>query len=327
MTDTTRRMLGFMMYDMENRGKDSWGATDGDNITKRLGPITESWFDHEEEIWGWDRAILHTRGASVGAVTIPNAHPFKFEHKTNDVWDRTIVGIHNGHVGNHEELDKKYPDRRDAFGHCLEVDSAHIFAAFAEGAPTGEIHGWGNLAWYEYTPTRPDGLLYLMKFNADALNVVALETGEIVFCSELNTIRRAALMAGTKIKAPFKIEDETLYYLDPEYDAEGVWVRDRMYDTKEKRVFGFRNAPVQQGAEYWDGGYSGSGSYPTHYAPRREKINIHTIGSAARKDNICGVLGCEKKVKKSRKNYLICDDCYDAVYAMTFRVTREHTSV
>lgn len=324
MTDTTRRMLGFMMYDMENRGKDSWGATNGDVITKRLGPVTETWFDHEEEIWSWDRAILHTRGASVGAVTIPNAHPFKFERHVDGAWVRTIVGIHNGHVGNHEELDKKYPDRRDAFGHKLEVDSAHIFAAFAEGAPTNEIHGWGNLAWYEYTPLRNDGVLHLMKFNADALNVVALETGEIVFCSELNSIRRAAHMAGTKIKSPYKIDDERMYFVDPEFDAAGVWVRDRLFEVKEKRVFGFRNAPVQQG---WDGAYE---SYPTaSYRPyRQDKVNIHTIQSEARSANVCGVVGCEKKVKKSRKNYLICDDCYDVVYQMTFRVVQwEHTSV
>jgi len=230
-------------------------------------------------------------------------------------------------VGNHDELDKKYPLRRDATGHCIEVDSAHIFAAFAEGTPTGEIHGWGNLAWYEYTPARTDGVLHLMKFNADALNVAYLETGEIVFCSELNSIRRAAHMAGTKIKHPFKIEDEIVYYVDPEYDAAGVWVRDRLFDTKEKRVFGFRNAPVQQG---YDGG-SGYGADYTQYPYRvhrgAEKINIHTIQAAARTANVCGVVGCEKKVKKSRKNYLICDDCYDAVYQMTYRAVREHTSV
>lgn len=313
---------------MQSRGRDSWGATNGTELVKRLGPIEETWFDHEDQIWDWQRAIIHTRGASVGSVTVANAHPFMFHNGSNDDWKRTVVGIHNGHVANHEELDKKYPNRRDSSGHPAEVDSAHIFAAFAEGAPTSEIYGWGNLAWYEYTPELIQGRLYLMKFNADALNVVMLETGEIAFCSEILPLRRAAMMAGTRVKHPFKIEDERVYYVDPEYDSDGVWVRDRLFDTKERRVFGSRVQPMQVW-EGWDSGWTG-GRRNDCRAPMgyRGGTNIHNVQHEARRAGVCGVMSCENKVAKGRKNALVCDECYEATAKLVLReAKREHTSV
>ena len=239
-----------------------------------------------------------------------------------------MVGIHNGHINNHEELSKKYPARKDSTGHPIEVDSAHIFAAFAEGAPTSEIHGWGNLAWYEYTPLLRHGRLYLMKFNADALHVVRLATGELVFCSEIRPIYRAAKMAGTSIKDTYKIEDEQLYYVEPKYSAAGEWEYDQLYDPHEKRVFGFRR--VYSGYQGCDasGWPEPDGTYG--FVRRHNKIldvNIHTVNQTARTNNECAISGCENKVKKGRKHNLICDPCFEKLRMITTGRVLEHVSV
>lgn len=324
LTDVTRRMLGYMMWDMERRGTDSWGATNGVDVHKTLGPITETWSEYEEDIFSWDRVILHTRGASVGDVTRPNQHPFISHNGVGDTWKKTVVGIHNGCISNHEELAKKYPDRK------FEVDSMHVFEHFAKGLPTSEIYGWGNLAWYEYTPEDPNGSLYLMKFNADNLYTCLLETGEIVFCSVLETLQRAALMAGSKVETRYKIEDEMVYHVVPEVDEQGVWVKDKILKTEEKRVFGTRNYfPVSQhtgpnsdsGWEYWERRRRHNGA--------DRAINITTVQAHARRTNVCGRPGCEKKVRRTRKDYLICDECYsDAFQAVAREIKdKEHVAV
>src|SRR5581483_10209660 len=140
LTDVTRRMTPFLAWEMESRGKDSWGATDGQNLVKIVGAITDSFYEWEDHIGSWDRGIFHTRGASTGDVTRDNAHPFE---GVSDDGTRRVVGIHNGIVSNHEELNTKYSRK-------CEVDSMHIFHHLAKRLPTSEIRGWGNLAWYEY---------------------------------------------------------------------------------------------------------------------------------------------------------------------------------
>src|ERR1700734_3632924 len=158
LTDTTRRMMPYLLWSIEDRGRDSWGATDGTDCVKVLGPVTSSFERHADHVLGWDRAIFHTRAASTGEVTVENQHPFRFVRggtidpegniidTPEDPWLKTVVGIHNGIVSNHLELKNKYSR------HNFDVDSMHIFRHIVDGRPMSEIYGWGNLAWYDYTP-------------------------------------------------------------------------------------------------------------------------------------------------------------------------------
>src|ERR1700677_4177785 len=116
-------MLPLLALEMEFRGRDSWGATDGRSVTRCLGRITDGWYNEfiDPAGWGgWDRAIFHTRGASTGVVTIPNSHPYTFTHTLPDGAVRRVVGIHNGIISNHEALNNKY-------SRTHEVDSMHIY--------------------------------------------------------------------------------------------------------------------------------------------------------------------------------------------------------
>lgn len=340
-TDVTRAMTPYLLYEIDARGRDSWGATDGrvddpNHLVKVLGPVLDTYIYYDDVIAAWPRAILHTRGASTGDVTIPNQHPFTFSKYDDDVWVRTVTGIHNGIVSNHDDLDKKY-DRK------YDVDSMHIFAALAFGTPTREIDGWGNLAWYESTPARPEGVLNLLRFNHEALHACLLETGEVVFASVEEYIRRAARMVGTKVKTHFKLDNEIIYRVEPEHTADGVWVRDHIVDTKVKLPFGFRwsqhsTSDYDQTCENWPQYPTGFGSRSHSYGHGgrgagydpgsnayvmagagggRRTVNLQTVQSDARVAGECAVSGCSTHVKHSRRNNLICEKCYEKAFLVT----------
>lgn len=293
LTDVTRGMLPFLAWEIESRGRDSWGATDGTSISKHLGPITHTFWDNMEEILSWDRCILHTRAASCGAVTIPNAHPYSFQH--DDVEGnmiRRVVGIHNGIVVNHIALDNKY--NRD-----FEVDSMHIYAHIAEHLDMGDIHGWGNIAWYEFDKDYPEGALRVLRFNNDALHIAKLVTGELVFCSTRDTILRAAAMAGSDVKKFYTTTEETVYRFGKDKSSEWqVFIRD------PKMRFGYRTEPIQRHFPVHN-----SITYPRtsdHRAGR--PINLATLNFENRRNNICMINGCTKKVSTTRRTALVCDD-------------------
>jgi len=194
-TPLTTRMLPFLAWEMENRGDDSWGVTDGtlDHIVKKIGPITQSF-----EVPNWHSLLYHTRKASCGAKTIPNQHPFTFEQP--EAPGTYIIGVHNGCLVNHEQLNKKH-------NRNFEVDSMHIFANIAEGIETKEIDGWGAIAYYD------NGVLCFAKFNGGDLHIFRLDSGEFVWASTERCVRKAADIAGAIIATEFDIKTERQYYV------------------------------------------------------------------------------------------------------------------
>jgi Glutamine amidotransferase domain len=169
-------MAPFIAYEMENRGKDSWGATDGRETIKRVGPILDS-FEWPEN---WERAIFHTRAATVGCVSERNAHPFVC------IADgRKVVGIHNGHVSNYEVLKNKYHRS------WAEVDSEHIFQHLAERRSMDDLYGSGTFAWFE--DELP--LIHLVRWNFGALECANMPDGTFVFASTHDAIAKAARFA------------------------------------------------------------------------------------------------------------------------------------
>lgn len=297
-TDVTRRMLPLLALEMEFRGRDSWGATDGTSTYHSLGYITDGWYDAHlapDGPSGWDRVIYHTRGASTGAVTLQNAHPYTFTHTTPDGVERRVVGIHNGIISNHEALLKKY-------SRTSEVDSMHIYQHISEGLPTEELCGWGNLAWYTTDSDYPTGTLRLLRFNNDALHVAKLTTGEIVFCSLKDSIIRASAMAGSSIHKFFTIEPETVYRVGTAPD--GDWV---LFQRTERMRFGGRVAP-------WVGSFTQFPHHPTggdldrplrmHNPP--SPLTLATLHQRDRANHICIIPACDHLVTPSRRDGLLC---------------------
>ena len=203
-TPTTVRMIPLLSAAMEMRGDDSWGVTDGVQIFKYPSSILQTFEDHV-----LDTPTYHTRGASVGTISTRNAHPFEYishEHK------RVVVGVHNGHVTNADELRTRYWAQRKEF----EVDSENIFAQLAEGLPTKDVRGWGAVVWYEYAIGQPKTRRrFISCFNNAAMHIVKLSSGEIVFASTIESIRIAARFAGATITGMFKVVDKMKYEVMP----------------------------------------------------------------------------------------------------------------
>lgn len=295
LTDITRTMLPFLAWDIESRGHDSWGATNGRDTEKALGPITSTLYDHLDYILEWDRVILHTRAASTGEVTLANQHPFHNVVKDGDgTIIREVMGIHNGIVANHFALNTQY-------SRTNEVDSMHIYQHIAEERDTGEIHGWGNLAWYTYDTDHPDGALRLLRFNHTDLHVALLVTGEIVFCSTKDTIVRAAAVAGSDVKKFLPTSDETVYRVGK--DRNGDW---QLFQRDVKMKFGVRHS--YQNFHPMHGGNGGRNF--DEYTPGLRKVgpelNLSTLQHEDRKNNICLINGCTEKVTPNRRQALIC---------------------
>lgn len=317
-TDITRRMMPFLAVEMEYRGKDSWAVTQGTESYKNLGPITDTWAA-SEPIWhSWPRAIFHTRAASTGAITLDNQHPFV---ATRD--GRKVVGIHNGIVSNHEELNKKY-------NRTFDCDSPHVYEAVVGNSPTNEVYGYGNLAWYDFATPESEPVLHLARFNGENLNIATLSTGELVFCSLLEPIRRAAKMTGSRIENVWTTQGDQDYYVGQEENKPGIDVLIKA----ERIIFGGRTVsqiyPAADGRRdfsrfSWMNGddSSSSSTQSTHHQHRKttESIHISGLNEESRRGNICLGNGCIQRVTTSRRKQLLCNKCMDEVIQHLLKTT------
>jgi Glutamine amidotransferase domain len=196
-TDSVAGILPILGWEMVERGRDAWGATNGQEVLKFAGTLLDSWY-----LPNWEQGIFHTRGASQGSPKKwENAHPFEF------LWPdgKSVIGIHNGVISNHEELNKKY-------NRSFEVDSMHLWAHRAAGMSWEEMRGWGNIVWYE---PNSDGVMGInfCRFNSQDLNIATLEDGEIVFCSTYLPLENAARMMGNPIKTRWRVDEYDHYQI------------------------------------------------------------------------------------------------------------------
>ncbi len=195
LTRTTRRILPHLAVAMETRGADSWGYTDGATVTKFDNQITKNFHIPR----GWDNRpfICHTRAASVGDVTVENAHPFDFTDK------RRVVGIHNGGVRNWQALNNKY-DRK------FDVDSMHIFKHLAEEREVDDLHMMGVIVWME----NADGIVRYARSTSNSLAIAQLTTGEVIGCSEGPPLAAAMRMARAELKTFWKVDSDLEYKIE-----------------------------------------------------------------------------------------------------------------
>lgn len=308
-TPDVSRMLPFLGLAMEDRGRHSWGASDGHVILRHLGPLHESWGSEREVIEKWSAGIFHTRAASVGAHDrIENAHPFRSERADGGA----IIGIHNGGISNHRELAIKY-DRKD-----FEVDSQHIWAHRAAGLSWEELRGGAALAWWEISPQLDDGgrirEMYITRINTTALELVRVRDGGLVFASTYSGISLAAAMAGTKIEEVWKIA---------EGDVLNLTASGEVFNTGEKVKFGSYQVTHFAGGTQKQ--WVPDPDNPNVWLPQerlQERLRSHNLLAAGSVNSIttpdtdggCWKCGHPTAIKE----YLLCKDCF-TFYVEKFR--------
>jgi hypothetical protein len=130
------RLTTIMGFFMSFRGTDSWGlaylGTNGKRKTVRgLGDISAT--KAGEQGKSAHKLLGHTRFATVGAVTLENAHPFSI--KGVDV-------AHNGAI-----YDYATAQVRD--GREYSVDSQALAWRVALNQPVNDIRGYGSVCWLD----------------------------------------------------------------------------------------------------------------------------------------------------------------------------------
>jgi hypothetical protein len=209
-TPEVEKILPYLALKMAERGKDSWGVTDGYHVQKNLGSILDSWVP---PTWG-DMLVFHTRAGSVGDKTLKNQHPFAFNEI--DVDDNPtgsyIVGVHNGGISNHGILNTKY--KRE-----FPVDSMHVYAHMAEGWPLDELCGYGALVWFRVNE-RGERILNFCRVNMFDLHIFEIEDDShgLVFCSTASAFEDIAQLHGIPF-SKYKTEENHVYSLSIKDDG------------------------------------------------------------------------------------------------------------
>lgn len=286
LTESVARMLPLIGAEMENRGRDAWGASDGNDVFRRVGPLHETWSEIYPNLEKWDgkAAIFHTRGASHGSPKkLENAHPFTFYKEDGT----SVIGIHNGIINNHEELNKRY-------GRNFEVDSMHLWQSRAEGRAWDDMEGWGNLAWFETLNGKMD--IHLSRFNNNNLELFKLKGGEFLFASTQAPVRIAARMFGNPVDMYCNLDEYRHYWIGP--DAQ----------TGEIKLFKGGELPFPKP---WNNGTRGTNmcnmGYVTYPLTQRHTIPLRNTRANATVDMDwcmkCGVMRIDKKEQ------FICGSC------------------
>lgn len=177
--------------EMQSRGGQSWGTVDDDlQIVKGLGPISGG---ITLPLVMPPVYVLHTRFGTHGGNTIENAHPFT---------QGRVVGVHNGVIGNHFELNRKYH-------RGFAVDSQHIFQHINEGLmDLSDLEGYGAIV-YNF-----EGSWFAGTFNRGQLEIANTPVGKI-FASTSKAVESACRFAGIEILSWDLIPDNSIYELQP----------------------------------------------------------------------------------------------------------------
>lgn len=276
-TALTKHMTPILALAMESRGRAAWGVTDGDFTHRATSAISESF--QELNLGAKHGVIYHTRAPSCGSNIIPNTHPFEFTGP-----EGRIIGIHNGHIMNHEALDAKH-------GRSFAVDSMHIFAHLAEGKDLAEIGGYGAIAWYQIPVEDPESRsLYLSSWNNGSLAIARLKTGEAVFASTESAIKLAARMCGAEI--------DTFYQVPP----------------KERFSIEADGAVLRHGAQPWG---EHPVTTPTHGTSWMRGTS-HGVSDTS--EALCGITRCNSRVDRTK--VLWCPKCiqhYAGYYGIEYK--------
>jgi predicted glutamine amidotransferase len=211
LTEYEAGILGVTLAsEMEGRGKDSFGVALFDptgkiDVIKGLGKISEKGSHVLREISVYPKILGHTRAATVGEVSIPNAHPFEVGN---------IIGVHNGSVGNYKEMNEKY-------GRTFEVDSQHLFAHINEDLPLLELSGYGVVFYAsksnDYKSIRffktNGGNISVANFYRSKPKADGERQNLVVWASEWRALDKAANLLGMDMRSLI-INPDTWYKIE-----------------------------------------------------------------------------------------------------------------
>lgn len=219
-----------LMLAIEERGTDAtgmaWAEQDWRKARLHKAPVKASQYvpQHAERMSpDATLAVLHTRMATQGSPQVNgNNHP---------IVSGSVIGVHNGHIGNDDTLFKNLGCERKA-----EVDSEAAFANLAYG--TGpiterlrELQGRVALAWMDRRDmdAGDTNTLHMARVNGSPLAVGQTKKGSLIFASTMALLHIACDMA----------EVDLGWDLDV---PEGVYMRVRngrivSYETFEKPTY------------------------------------------------------------------------------------------
>lgn len=211
------RAVAMLQMLNEQRGGDSWGYFNGQEVQKDTGGLgsiaTDNLMEHRF-------ALAHTRMATTGAKTKRNAHPFDVEGSTAH-----IIGAHNGVVSNYDSIAKKN-------GWTVEVDSEVIFQSLANGKSLGDLNGYGTITWVDME--KPDEVMLCRMSDSAQLAIAVLgsldKAEAVIWSSDEAHLRKALGIVGMK-STMLKVDAHNVYRID----NKGVWI------TEEKHHIGIQS--------------------------------------------------------------------------------------
>lgn len=184
-------------------------------------------------------AVLHTRFATHGNISVDNSHPF---HIGN------IVLVHNGIVYNHRQLNEKNKTNHQVDSVVI-AEQLNLYGAKGLSA----LEGYWGLAWYDL---RQPHNLFLSRFNND---LAVIKTKNAIYISSDIDHLKAAGISGKRIN----LEEKTIYRLDMNL----VIHKEETYNPIERQVSQFdisrtkgtySKKPIKQTYDdlnYWSGLY------------------------------------------------------------------------
>lgn len=143
--------------------------------------------------------VLHTRYATQGSP--------KVEHNNHPIVVPGVVGVHNGHISNDDEIIRRAGGERTG-----EVDSEAAFRLIAQSDNVARdlpsLKGRAALGWIT---TDAPSVLHLARVQGSPLAIGQTRGGSLVFASTLPLLGNACKYAGVDLDFATEVDEMTYF--------------------------------------------------------------------------------------------------------------------